>query len=144
MRFLKMNFEKFLKISVISLFAIVILVQVVMSVPELNLYFCRITNTEYIETFSESELIKSSLVTLKINEPDSNVIILLNGEEIACFTQNQINVSVFDNSVLEIDGRRAKKTFEVAIICDNDIRHNLGETITVDKNIAMVGRIFID
>ncbi|MBQ4542620.1 MAG: hypothetical protein IJM94_00670 [Clostridia bacterium] len=146
MRFFKINFEKFLKISAITVFVIVVFMQVVISVPKLNMLFCKITDKEYIQAISESQLVKSSEITLGLIDiqPDNDIVVLLNGEEIAVFNQRTINVSVYDNSVIEIDGRDAKKTFKVQISCNNDIRHNFVETVTVEKNIALVGRIFID
>lgn len=146
MRFFKINFEKFLKISAITVFVIVVFMQVVISVPKLNMLFCKITDKEYIQAISESQLVKSSEITLGLIDiqPDNDIVVLLNGEEIAVFNQRTINVSVYDNSVIEIDGRDAKKTFTVQISCNNDIRHNFVETVTVEKNIALVGRIFID
>ena len=79
MRFFKINFEKFLKISAITVFVIVVFMQVVISVPKLNMLFCKITDKEYIQAISESQLVKSSEITLGLIDiqPDNDIVVLL-------------------------------------------------------------------
>lgn len=146
MRFLKIDFEKLLKILVLLFAVTVVAVQIIICIPELNILFCRITNREYIETFSQSELVKSSEISLELIgiEPNSNIFVLLNGEEVAVFNQQNVKVVVFDNSVIEIDGRGVNKPFKVVISSSDEIRYDFDETVFVDRNIAMGGRIFID
>lgn len=145
MRIVKINFEKLLNSVVFIVATTVILAQTILTIPKLNSYFCNLSNKEYVETFSTSELNKTAEVTFELDsfEPNTAIKILQNGEEIGCFTDKKITVTVYENSVLEIDGRVIKKPFTVNVIYDKSVDSKLSNKIIVDSNIAMVGRIFI-
>ena len=83
-----------------------------------------------------------SLVSI---EPSKDIKILLNGQVIALFVQKQINITVCNNALLEIDGTAVKDPFTVKI--DNvpsNISFADGKNIAeIQSNIGILARIFV-
>mgnify|MGYP000887719318 CR=1 FL=1 len=86
--------------------------------------------------------IKLSLVGA---EPSAHIEILQNGQPIAYFYDTQITITVSDNSVIEIDGRRVKESFSVEIteMTPNIQIENAATVAEVNSNIAPIGRVLI-
>jgi len=83
-------------------------------------------------------------ITLKTSIYTDDVFVLQNGEPIAAFLNSTVTFPVRNNSVIEIDGSRFKKSFDVTIVeKSSNITGINDEKITVNRNIAMFGRIFL-
>ncbi|GHV18476.1 hypothetical protein FACS189425_07300 [Clostridia bacterium] len=87
-------------------------------------------------------------LTLSIHDvqPHNNIKILQNGVVIGIFNQPTVIITVEDNALIEIDGSKIDKDFRVQIDSQSsnvkyfkDVRE-----ITVQKNIAILARIFIE
>lgn len=86
-------------------------------------------------------------ITLKLVgiEPSKDIKILINGEVVALFVQKQINITVSNNALLEIDAVAVKEPFTVEI-------DNYNENITfadnkksaqIQSNITVLARVFV-
>ena len=83
-------------------------------------------------------------ITLRSSIYTDDVLILQNGEPIAAFLHNTVTFPVRNNCVIEIDGSRFKKTFDVEIVNKSgNVAELENETITVSNNIAILGRVFL-
>jgi hypothetical protein len=78
-------------------------------------------------------------------EPAPEIEILQNGQPVAVFYDREIKITVSDNSVIEIDGRKIKKPFtvEITAVSPNAALENNTASVAVNSNISRIGRIFI-
>ena len=74
-------------------------------------------------------------------QPSGNIKILVNGNEAASLSNKSIELTVMNNSVIEIDGRRVDYPFEVTAISVDDARCD-GEYANVDGNLVRLTRVF--
>lgn len=93
--------------------------------------------------YSEQQIPKGN-IEIEISHPEKGIYLLQNGEPVAELDQKIFSVNVFDNTVLEIDGRNCSHEFIVKI---KNVTENVGgyyeQKIVVDKNIVILGRFFI-
>ena len=86
-------------------------------------------------------------ITLSLHGVNANadIKVLQNGDAIAFFLQDTINVTVRNNSLIEIDGTKVKDNFSVTIASQSQNISFSDEIreITVDKNIAILTRVFV-
>ncbi|MCK9479691.1 MAG: hypothetical protein M0R40_09395 [Firmicutes bacterium] len=109
-----------------------------------------LTNTDNFEgIYKNGENQPSTLaeitLTLVDAQPCPDIEILQNGQPIAIFYEEKIKVTVSDNSVLEIDGRRVNKPFSVVVsdIPSNIDIENIANIAQVNSDISLIGRIFV-
>jgi len=144
MRIIKFIFDKLLNGLVFVFACILIISQLYMTVSKLDSYF-----SEFDAIYTVAESYEKKTVDLKIKliglPPDGSVFVLSNGEAVACFTDKVIDVTIKNNSVIEIDGRRVKKQFKVEILnADVSAEYDIPNEVVVKSNIAMLGRLIID
>ena len=93
--------------------------------------------------YSEQQIPRGS-VQIEISHPDKGIYLLQNGETVAELNEKNVHVDIYDNTVVEIDGRNTEHSFLVKIKTVSD---NIGgyfeEEIVVDKNIVILGRFFV-
>ncbi len=77
-------------------------------------------------------------------KPDNNIKILVNGQESADLASDSVSLTVMNNSVVEIDGRRASYPFEVGVAPVNDSTVCDGEYAAVDGNLVRLTRVFVN
>ena len=111
MRILKKYFKLFLCLS----FVLTVMFQLLLMNDSVKEKVSTVYRLESQYVYSEQKLPKGN-VLIEISSPDSNVYVLQNGETIADFSKNECQVDVFDNSVIEIDGRNSKSAFEIKIL----------------------------
>lgn len=93
--------------------------------------------------YSEQLILKGS-IDIEISHPDKGVYLLQNGEPVAELNQKKFTVDVYDNTVLEIDGRNAEQSFCVKVLSfSENIDGHFTKEIEVNKNIVILGRFFI-
>ncbi len=130
MRGIKINIDKIIYNFVFILASLLIISQVVLTVNNAHVYTSA-NNTDKVFN-----------VTLKLCDfkPDENIAILSNGDIVAYFVNETIELTVNNNSVLEIDGRKINNSFSVEVISKDKTLTDIPNKITVNSNIAMVGR----
>lgn len=128
MRLIKINYDKIIYNFVFIFACLLIISQIVLTVNNANTYVS-----------TDDEVVFN--VTLKLSgvKPSEKIAILCNGDPVAYFVNDTINLTVKNNSVIEIDGRKINKDFNVEITCDKHI-DDIPQKINVTSNIAMVGR----
>ena len=93
--------------------------------------------------YSEQQIPKGNIV-IEISRPSKGIYLLQNGEPTLELNQKKFNVDIFDNTVIEIDGRNCEHSVLVKIktISENIYGYHESE-IVVEKNIVILGRFFI-
>lgn len=78
-------------------------------------------------------------------EPSKDIKILLNGQVIALFVQKQIDITVSNNALLEIDGSAIKEPFSVKIdhVPENISFQDGKNSTEIKSNIGILARIFV-
>ena len=142
MRFIKFDFDKMLNNAVFVIAFIMIVSQLIITVPTVS-RLCGISSVSTSAEIFEEKTAVLRLALLNIPE-DERIYVLQNGQSVACFSYSQTEVTVSDNSVIEIDGRAVKRPFDVEIsVISGDVVSSLPEKIHVDSSIAMIGRVFL-
>lgn len=135
--------KKYFKFVFCFSFVLTILFQILLMNDYVKEKVSTIYRLESQYVYSEQELPKGS-VFIEISSPDSNVYVLQNGETIADFSKKECQVDVFDNSVIEIDGRNTKTDLIIKI---KSVSENLDgyyeNNIKINGNIAILGRFFV-
>lgn len=146
-RFMNMGFEKVLFFAFVCVFIALVFVQGLLMNPSLRTFLVRdsgingrpLAEEEYM--YSEGEI----SVALLESENNENIKLLVNGDEIAAFSQNLITLTVKDGDVIEVDGSLADIETEVEIISatENISGIEVGKKIKVNSNIEEISRISI-
>jgi len=143
----RFGFERFLFFSFIILFSALVLVQAALMNPATRTFLVNdnglegspLQFEEYL--YSEGEI----SVALYSADVDENLKLLVNGEEVAVFSQNVINLKVKEGDVVSVDGSSTEEA-EVAIVyaTDNIKLDNIGERIKVNSEVKHIARIIIE
>lgn len=141
------NINKFYRNLLLLLLSILLLSQLVLTLPGGRAVLTDADNFEGIYKNGENPSATLAEITLTLidAQPGSDIEILQNGQPIAIFYNENIKVTVSDNSVLEIDGRRVNKPFSVSVsgIPSNIDAENITDIVHVNSNISLIGRIFV-
>ena len=93
--------------------------------------------------FSEQDT-KRGYIVVEITSPSDALFLLQNGERIKVLNEDNLIIEIYDNSVIEIDGRKVETSCDVKIIeKSNNIEGFYEKEITVESNIAILGRFFV-
>lgn len=93
--------------------------------------------------YSEQQIPKGN-IEIEISRPDKGLYLLQDGEPVAELNQKNITVDVFDNTVIEIDGRNCEHNILVKIkTVSQNIDGYYEQEIVVEKNIVILGRFFV-
>lgn len=152
MRFFKkkpifINLSKVYKIFLFALTAILLITQLALTTPGARTVLTYIDRFEGVYTNAENyapSLGELKLVLEGVN-PSSEIEVLQNGKAIAFFYDDTINITVSDNSVIEIDGTSVLEPFNVRInkVTENIKIENDPDSVQINSNISLLGRIFI-
>jgi hypothetical protein len=138
-------FEKLLFTAFIVCFIALIAVQITLSSPALRPLVSVDGRYEGNPLKTEEYLYDVGEVTIKLvkPEPENNIGILLNGEEAAVFSGNEVTLEVLDGDVIEIDASAAKSEIEVRItnVSDNLSRKYIGKSLTVKGSVKILSQI---
>jgi hypothetical protein len=87
-------------------------------------------------------------ITLTVDgaQPSNSIKVLQNGVIIAILNQTSTTLMVEDNALIEIDGTKIDEHFYVRITnaADNVRFYNNARETLVEKNIAILSRVFVD
>lgn len=144
MRIIKFNFDKLLNGLVFVFGCTLLISQLYMTVSNFNSYF---SEFDAVYTIADSYENVSADFKLKLVgiPPDENILVLSNGEAVGCFNESVIDITIDNNSVIEIDGRKIKKQFKVVILNKGiSADYDIPNEVVVKSNIAMLGRFLIN
>ncbi|OQB15904.1 MAG: hypothetical protein BWY15_00030 [Firmicutes bacterium ADurb.Bin193] len=140
------NLGKLYRVAMFVLIPVLLATQLALTTPG---YRAVLTFIDKFEGAYSSENERSALgeltLTLEGTEPSPDIEILQNGQPVSVFYDKTITITVSDNSVIEIDGRKIKTPFFVVItaVSENIEIENNPDILEVKSNICYVGRIFI-
>jgi hypothetical protein len=97
---------------------------------------------------SEEYLYEEGKISIALLESENNedLKLLVNGDEVAVFSQNLITLSVKDGDVIEVDGSLTDNETEVEIISasENVAGIEVGKKIKVNSTIEEITRVSIE
>lgn len=135
--------KKVFKILLVSSLSLMCIVQILLLNDNIKNKISVIYNLESQYVYSEQEIPKGT-VKIEISNPSDNIYILQNGERIVSLDKKNYTVEVFDNSVIEIDGREYDDKFNVKIVSVSDNLYGYyEEKIEISQNIVILGRFFV-
>ena len=135
--------KKYFKLVICFSFVLTVLFQILLMNDSVKEKVSTIYRLESQYVYSEQKLPKGN-VLIEISSPDSNVYVLQNGETIADFSKKECRIDVFDNSVIEIDGRNSETNFEIKIKSVSDNLEGYYENkVKISRNIVILGRFFV-
>lgn len=140
-------FEKFLFFTFVIVFLSLVIVQAAMMNPKLRAVFVNENSLEGNLLKDEEYLYKRGeiFISLKSENTNKKVKVLLNGEKVASFVSNVVKINVKDGDVVEIDSTMAGDA-EVEIISasSNIIDRYKGTKVKLDSEIKRLAKIQID
>ena len=135
--------KKYFKLVICFSFVLTVLFQILLMNDSVKEKVSTIYRLESQYVYSEQKLPKGN-VLIEISSPDSNVYVLQNGETIADFSKKECRIDVFDNSVIEIDGRNSETDSEIKIkSISNNLEGYYENKVKISRNIVILGRFFV-
>ena len=136
-------------LMIIAVCFIAILVsQVILNNDKIRSKFSFVDQLEGVSVSNIVDTYGKGEITIKISNLDKNseISVLENGEPIGTFNTDTIQIPVRNNSLIEIDGRKAQKDFSAKVIgsSGNVLFSNKNSEVTVNKNISFLTRIFLN
>ncbi|GAE89038.1 hypothetical protein [Acetivibrio straminisolvens] len=143
----RFGFERFLFFSFIILFAALVLVQAALMNPTARTFLINDTGLEGNPLKFEEYLYSEGEISIALYSADANedLKVLINGEEVAAFSENVISLKVKEGDVVSVDGSTTEEA-EVAIVSasDNIKLDNIGKRIKVNSEVKQLARIIIE
>ncbi|HOM01766.1 MAG TPA: hypothetical protein PLH43_02920 [Acetivibrio sp.] len=143
----RLGFERFLFFSFIILFSALVFIQAALMNPATRTFLISDTGIEGSPLQFEEYLYSEGEISLALCSADINedLKILVNGEEVAAFSQNVISLKVKEGDVVSVDGSSTEEA-EVAIVfaSDNIKLDNIGKRIKVNSEVKQLARIIIE
>ncbi|HHV28881.1 hypothetical protein [Acetivibrio mesophilus] len=143
----RFGFERFLFFSFIILFAALVLVQAALMNPTARTFLVNDTGLEGSPLQFEEYLYSEGEISIALCSADVNedLKLLINGDEVAAFSENIINLKVKEGDVVSVDGSVTEEV-EVAIVSasDNIKLDNIGKRIRVNSEVKQLARIIIE
>jgi hypothetical protein len=141
------NPGRLFRILTIITLSLLLLAQLVITTPGIRAVLTYTDKFEglYGNSQTQSSTLGEITLTLQGVEPASDIEILQNGQPIAIFYEAEINITVSDNSVIEIDGRKVKTPFSVRVskLSPNIEAEDIPQIVHVNSDISLIGRIFV-
>lgn len=135
--------KKFFVFSMLTAFAVMLITQMLLKNTDIKTKLSRLYKYEAQYVYSEKSIADGYIIVQPSN-PSDKLYLLQNGERIAILNKEKNQISISDNSVIEIDGREINKKCIVKII---DLSKNISgfyeEKVSVNSNIQILGRFFI-
>ena len=139
------SLEKILFRTCIIFFIALISVQIVLSVPSVRARLNIMDKSLGIPLGSDEYLYGRGKVTLALirEEPDPQVKILVNGEQVAVFDKIEIPVNVNDGDVIEIDGSESPISHMIKVqnASSNINSKSINAIANIEHNIENLVRI---
>lgn len=140
-------FEKILFFTFLFVFLSLIIVQSAMMNPKLRAVFVRENSLEGKPLQTDEYLYKRGEIFISLKSEDTNkkIKVLLNGEKVAVFTSNIVKVNVKDGDVVEIDSTMADGAeVEIVSASSNIIGKYKGTGLKLNSEIKQLAKIQID
>ncbi len=142
------SFERVLFLSFVFTFCLMILVQTALTNSSVRDFLA--VNTDMEGSPLEREMYLYNEGTIRIGltgeSENSDIKILVNGDEAAVFSSRILELNVKDGDVIEVDGSRFKSTAEVEILSksDNISTPCLGKKVKVQSDTQRLLKVNID
>ena len=137
------NPGRLFRILTIITLSLLLLAQLVLTTPGIRAVLTYTDKFEglYGNSQTQSSTLGEITLTLQGVEPASDIEILQNGQPIAIFYEAEINITVSDNSVIEIDGRKVKTPFSVRVskLSPNIEAEDIPQIVHVNSDSLMEG-----
>lgn len=141
----KNRVEKFLLRSFIITFTLLIVVQAALTNPAVRTSLAMNDELEGKPLGMEEYLYNEGKISLKITDAQSSPLlkVLVNGDVVASFLENPLEIAVRDGDVVEIDGSDVGRPISVAVVSksDNISDDCLYKSVTVNSNVMRIVRI---
>ncbi|MBQ6908227.1 MAG: hypothetical protein IJQ28_07605 [Clostridia bacterium] len=135
--------KKIYKIVFLSVVVLVIVFQLLLLNENFKNKISLLYNIESKYAYSEQDL-KKGEITIKISAPSSEVYVMENGERTVKFDKETITLDIYDNTVIEIDGRDFNDNISVEILNISDNIDGFYEKkINVCSDITILGRFLV-
>lgn len=136
-------FKRFFIISFITAFVVMCITQMLLMNSTVKNKLSRLYNLESQYVYSEQDF-SGGNITITISNPSDNLFLLQNGEKVAVLNKKTYEISISDNSVMEIDGRELNSVCTIKIDkMSENIEGFYEENLTINSNIVILGRFFI-
>lgn len=146
-KIMNMGFEKVLFFAFICVFIALVFVQGLLMNPSLRTFLVRDSDINGRPLAQEEYMYKEGEISIALleSETNENIKLLVNGDEIAAFSENLVTLTVKDGDVIEADGTLLDGETEVEIISatDNISGIEVGKKVKVNSNIEEISRISI-
>lgn len=133
-----LNFERFLFFSFVCIFMALIMVQAAMFNPTISAFLTKDSSFDGRALQLEEYLYDEGEISIALCDGNSNedIKVLVNGEEVAAFTDNVVDLKVKDMDVIEIDGSLVEGA-EVEVVSTNgNFTENYeGKRVLLNKNV---------
>lgn len=147
-RWINYGFEKILFFAFLCLFIAIVFIQGTLLNPSLRSYLIKDEEINGRPLGSEEYLYKEGVISIALlaNENNEDLKLLVNGDEVAVFSQNLITLTVKDGDVIEVDASSIDNEAELEIISasENIAGVEVGKKIKVNANIEEITRISIE
>lgn len=139
--------EKFVLFLSIVFFAFTILIQVLNLKGEDSIFTSQFTNkAKFISINDIDEEQKGTLIIKLLDEEYDDVKILVNGDTVSDFSKNnEIELSVFNNDLIEVDGSKYIDNIRVKVvgISKNIESPSLNTSATTNQSIEIIGKVVL-
>lgn len=141
------NLEKLLLISAVAAFSVMIMVQILFLNPSISTFLNSNSKMDGVPLGQEEYLYKQGEIVLQLvgSNKNSDLKVLVNGDEVACFNEKKVNLTVKDGDVVEIDGSMCKNEAEVAVVSksSNISSDILNKSVKVRSAIVKIAKLSI-
>lgn len=143
----KLNIERLLFLSCIIVFILMLFVQAALTSPSVRTFLNGQSTLEGQPLGVEEYMYAQGILGLQLisSQSNSELKILLNGEQFEVFNENVVNLSVKNGDVIEIDGSSVMGENEVKIVSKStNITNNcLNKNIKVNGNIKQLIKVTV-
>ncbi|MCX7709609.1 MAG: hypothetical protein N2484_07130 [Clostridia bacterium] len=147
-RIVHLSFERVLFLLFIATFTLLVIVQAAMTNPTVRTFLTADNEMAGTPLGVEEFLYEEGSISLKLvsEESDPDLRVLINGDEVAAFNENIVNISVKDGDVVEIDGSSSFKEAKVEIVSksENIATDCIGKMVNIRSNIKKVTDIRVE
>ncbi len=139
--------EKFVLFLSIVFFAFTIFIQVLNLKGKDSIFTSQFTNkAKFISINDIDEEQKGTLIIKLLDEEYDDVKILVNGNTVSDFSKNnEIELSVFNNDLIEVDGSKYIDNIRVKVvgISKNIESPSLNTSATTNQSIEIIGKVVL-
>lgn len=139
-------FEKIISILLILSFSFLIIVQFINYRNDVAINTSIFSDDSLTYLLKGESLEKGIIILKNLNSEFSDISILVNGEYVADFKENdEVEISVYNNDIVEIDGTRYtnKVNIKVVGISKNISIPELNRVVATSQSIEILGRVQI-